>query len=45
MTKNSDLIRQVRDVEMQIDSLDDRITAYEEIAVRRWEKSNVGSGS
>jgi len=42
MTKNSDLIRQVRDIEMQIDSLDDRITAYEEIAVRRWEKSNVG---
>lgn len=42
MMKNSDLIRQIRDIELQLDSVNERITAYEEIAVKRWENSNVG---
>jgi DNA replication protein DnaC len=42
MAKNSDIIRQIKDVELQIDSIDERIASYEEIVVKRWENSNVG---
>lgn len=42
MEKNTALVKQARDVELKIEVIEDRIRAYEEIAVKRWERSNVG---